>query len=850
MSTLAEALYAQPTDRLREIIKTRDVNTKRLASAPDKRQFVQLLTAELARPQSLNSALMQSNMRELRLLQIMVTQQSGSQLSWKSVVDTIGSKTLEPALSRVLEGLTSLGLAFRVGPNVFIPDFIRMQIPQSLSDRCTLERLLNQYDAPALKRIVDNLGGSGSTRVNNMQTILKLLLTPNALTTLKPPLNETEIEVLEYVIQNGGDALPTEVAAEVLEGQTDEFFRYDWPNRWKQGRSRNAVDTLLGRGLLFVLSPNYGYNLVLVIPGDLLRAITNSDDARIWTEPAPVPRPLTPPPTQTQQHTTLIRDIVSLLGFMATQEAARTNTGYIHKTSLKNAARTFSLSEDRYASFVYALSREADLIAPLGEKQTYGLTEQGHRWLALSALEQQQALFTAWRKGTFWGEMFTEPLQKANTYREKDLVLGIRQASLRLMSHDAAREFVDVPSFTDALSFSSPLLLSESSHQNNLVASPLVFTRLLIGECLYWLGLAELAGVEPTASAASTGLAAGKADKPASGRGEPASKSAAATFSGFRLTPLGAYLLEAGDSAIPPEEPREEQFIVQANAEIFVPPYLAPAILYSLLTVTEIPTKGGTGNTVHLTRDSIRRLLDRGATTRDVLTFLQTHARTGIPQNVEYLINEVGGKHGHIRIGKAHTYLQADTPLLLQELQARRELKGLFVRTLSDTVAILKTEDPEVLLRDLRKVGYLPVNDDAALQSPLQAAQTPAETPSPAKASGAGRSSKATQPKPEPVLDWDRIARDDGKSWSDTAGQTSVMPPDAVQGKQQIAKLIRAAIENDEAIQFIQSNMPEPHTMMPNALYGNFVQGTSPLSDNFESHNINLMVWARTLSDF
>ena len=63
-----------------------------------------------------------------------------------------------------------------------------------------------------------------------------------------------------------------------------------------------------------------------------------------------------------------------------------------------------------------------------------------------------------------------------------------------------------------------------------------------------------------------------------------------------------------------------------------------------------------------------------------MLAFLQAHARTGIPQNVEYLINDVGGKHGHIHLGKAQMYMQVDTPLLLKELQARKEIKPFFVR--------------------------------------------------------------------------------------------------------------------------------------------------------------------------
>ena len=156
-----------------------------------------------------------------------------------------------------------------------------------------------------------------------------------------------------------------------------------------------------------------------------------------------------------------------------------------------------------------------------------------------------------------------------------------------------------------------------------------------------------------------------------------------------------------------------------------------------------MPGKGATGNVVTLTRESIRRALDQGLTGRELTEFLRNHARTGIPQNVEYLINEVGGKHGHIHIGKAKMYIQVDSPLVLKELQAQRELKGYFVRALSDTVAILNAEEPDKLLRELRKAGYLPISDDAPQSRALHIEQKSAATPrtsSPAASSYSGKS--------------------------------------------------------------------------------------------------------------
>ena len=180
-------------------------------------------------------------------------------------------------------------------------------------------------------------------------------------------------------------------------------------------------------------------------------------------------------------------------GFVSTQEAARTNTGYIHKTSLKYLARTLSIQSERYAAFLYAVCREAGLIAPASEKQIYAVTEKGRKWLTLGALEQQQALFTAWRGGDFWAEMYSDPLKRASEYRPHDAIQAIRNAALELVAVRREDRFLEIDSLTDVLSYRYPLLLSQSTHTGGeLVPSPANFMRLLIAECLYWLGLVEL----------------------------------------------------------------------------------------------------------------------------------------------------------------------------------------------------------------------------------------------------------------------------------------------------------------------------------------------------------------------
>lgn len=854
MATFAEALYSLSAERLRQLVQWRGVEPKKLSMMPDKRQLVQFLANDLNRQQSVVHAILRCDARELRLLQLIVSYETGRPFTWSALVDMAGGAALESALAAVMTHLEEMGLAFRVGDKIFVPEGVRYQVPASLSDRHTLIRLLNAYDAPSLKRIMEKLGleVEHGTKNNHVEKIRQHLLESGTPIPLKTPLTAEERDVLEYLVQAGGSATPIEVATAVLDRHVDDFFRYEWQNRWKQGKERNAIDSLLARGLIYIATSGYGYNFFLLIPGDLLRALIGNQNAGFWTDAPPQLEPLDSPPAMVTRQSNLVRDVVGLLGFFAAQEAVRTNTGHVHKASLKNAARTLSLPEERYAAFLYALCREAGLIAPQGEKQIYALTSKGNSWLHWDSRAQTRALYEAWRDGVTWGEMYAEPLIKSNDYRHKDTILPIRNSVLELLAKsEDSTAFFSIDSVVTALTFHSPLLLSQqTAFGGGLVSSPAIFVRLLIGECLYWLGLVEIGreagdatGPKPQEMATALGRVV---------RGEPALKAAGPEITGFHLTPLGDYLLGKEGAQPPPEEPREDKFIVQANAEIFVSPYLDPLTLYHLLTITETPAKGATGNTVCLTKEAIRRAFDQGETPKDLIAFLQAHSRTGIPQNVEYLINEVGGKHGHIRLGKAQMYLQVDSPLLLKELQARRELKDHFVRNLTETVAILKSDDLDKMLRDLRKAGYLPVSDEAAANAfGGRARPAPSSPPTPP---AVDKKQAAKAAKAETAVDWERIAREDGKPWNDKTAATQSLSKPA--GAQDNKNLIRVLLSNASVVrQVVEVLYQTPgqgatlYRLEPHSFSGDAIRGYSQGEDEEVLLNLNLIHWAKLTSE-
>src|SRR5207302_9443675 len=128
---------------------------------------------------------------------------------------------------------------------------------------------------------------------------------------------------------------------------------------------------------------------------------------------------------------------------------------------------------------------------------------------------------------------------------------------------------------------------------------------------------------------------------------------------------------------------------------------------------------------------SLRRALDEGMTAAEMAAFLDTRCPTGLPQNVAALIEDVGRRHGRLRVGPATLYLQADDPALLAEVAANRRLRGLHVTLLAPTVAVVQGTDEAAALEALRRAGYMPGVDRAAVEAPRSASARRRRAPAP-----------------------------------------------------------------------------------------------------------------------
>ncbi|MEK7867707.1 MAG: helicase-associated domain-containing protein, partial [Planctomycetota bacterium] len=93
----------------------------------------------------------------------------------------------------------------------------------------------------------------------------------------------------------------------------------------------------------------------------------------------------------------------------------------------------------------------------------------------------------------------------------------------------------------------------------------------------------------------------------------------------------------------------------------------------------------------------------------ELVEYLRTHSRMEVPDTVRRLLEDVSRKHGHIKMGFVGAYLRVDDPSLIEELKANKRFAKFIDRVVFPGMVALKTTDPEGLLKELRKAGYMPM---------------------------------------------------------------------------------------------------------------------------------------------
>ena len=187
-------------------------------------------------------------------------------------------------------------------------------------------------------------------------------------------------------------------------------------------------------------------------------------------------------------------------------------------------------------------------------------------------------------------------------------------------------------------------------------------------------------------------------------------------------SPGRAVLAALGPAASPGPDPAAalaavlpapvDDLVLQGDLTGIVPgrPSLVLAALLEQVATVE---SRGAATTVRFTEASVRAALDAGRTGEELLSLLARHARTGVPQPLEYLVLDVARRHGVARVGAASAYVRSEDPALIAGLEDDRALRGLGLVRLAPTVLAASTT-PAALLAALRGRGLAPVLEGPA----------------------------------------------------------------------------------------------------------------------------------------
>ncbi|KFF59085.1 hypothetical protein JF66_13845 [Cryobacterium sp. MLB-32] len=122
---------------------------------------------------------------------------------------------------------------------------------------------------------------------------------------------------------------------------------------------------------------------------------------------------------------------------------------------------------------------------------------------------------------------------------------------------------------------------------------------------------------------------------------------------------------------------------LQHDLSIVAPGPLAPSIDARLRALADVESRE-LASSYRITAASVNRALAAGENAESLLTFLGTISLTGIPQPVQYLIEEAATRYGRVRVGSAapgsapkQSYVRSDDAELLGTIEVDQTLSAL-----------------------------------------------------------------------------------------------------------------------------------------------------------------------------
>ncbi|MCU1584305.1 MAG: hypothetical protein JWM49_861 [Microbacteriaceae bacterium] len=158
------------------------------------------------------------------------------------------------------------------------------------------------------------------------------------------------------------------------------------------------------------------------------------------------------------------------------------------------------------------------------------------------------------------------------------------------------------------------------------------------------------------------------------------------TTPGSLLLAEGAQAAAAAMAALLPAE--VEQVYLQHDLSIVAPGPLTPQVDSRLRAIADMESRA-LASSYRVSTSSVNRAMASGESAASMLAFLRSISLTGIPQPLQYLIEEAASRYGQVRVGRvedessgAQSYIRSSDELLIGTVLVDQNLTSLgFVRT-------------------------------------------------------------------------------------------------------------------------------------------------------------------------
>lgn len=388
----------------------------------------------------------------------------------------------------------------------------------------------------------------------------------------------------------------------------------------------------------------------------------------------------------------LLALVDDLLSAWSTEPPRVLRGGGLSVRDLAAAARTLDL-DAHAAAFVLELAHAAGLLAEDQSEDPVWAPTQGYdEWLLRSGSERWAVLASAW-----WGS--TRDPARIGTRRADGKVVNalghdvhdpaaraLRQSVLGVLARTEPGVAPSTDTVLARLRWQRPRRLpTDLAHRVGSVVDQASRLGLVALGALTAAGRALVAREEAPLDRPGRATTAVPA-------AEPPEASLAAAMAAHLAAPVSRVLLQADLTAVAPGP-------------------LTPELSHVLRRLADLESRGGA--TVHrFSEASIRRGLDAGWGTDEILRRLEEASDTPVPQPLDYLVRDTARRHGQVRITETRTCLRVDDPSSLEALLGSRALGALQLRRVAPTVA-LSPLAPEVVLEFIQEAGIGAVRENA-----------------------------------------------------------------------------------------------------------------------------------------